>query len=84
MTPSTIGARIRHVRKQAGIGSKELDKKAKLTPGHTAMIEGREGGGIDATTALKIANALGVDLGWLITGKTKAKPRKIADPSSEG
>lgn len=77
MTPSTIGARIRQVREKAGIGSKELDGLADLSPGHTAMIEGRKGKGIDATTALKIANALGIDLSWLITGKA-SRARKAA------
>lgn len=69
----TIADRVRMAREAAGIGSRELDQLAHLTPGHTAMIEGRKGkAGLGAETALKLAKALGVPLDWLITGEGKS------------
>lgn len=73
MTPATtIAERLRKTREAAKIGSSELDKLAGLSIGHVSVIEGRKNQSIDASTAAKLAHALGVSLEWLITGEGQA------------
>lgn len=56
-----------------GLSTKELDRLAGITPGHTWWIEskGADGSkkGIETGTADKLAAALGISLEYLIRGE---------------
>lgn len=80
--PKTIADRIRFAREINKMRSRALDRAANLSPGHTAVIESRDDGGIESGTATKIAAALHVSLDWLLTGQgdgpTAAEPAQGA------
>jgi transcriptional regulator with XRE-family HTH domain len=67
MPKSTFASRLRRARLARGLGSRELDRKAKLNEGHVSVLEGR-GGDASATTTEKLARALDVDATWLLFG----------------
>lgn len=58
----------------AGISTKELDKLADISPGHTWVIESAKGG-TEAKTLDKVAGVLGLSLDYLVRGKS---PRPTA------
>lgn len=62
-----IAARLKFARARLGISARELDRRADLTEGHTSLLETGTRG-IEALTAAKLAEALGVSLDWLVRG----------------
>jgi ribosome-binding protein aMBF1 (putative translation factor) len=76
----TLGGRVRVAREKLNIGSGDLDKLAKLTAGHVAVIESRGDAAVALDTAVKLAKALGVSLDWLLTGAGEG-PKPAADPA---
>jgi len=65
-----IAARIARSRKMKGLGSRELARLAKLSEASISRIEKRKADGIEVETVFRIADALRVDRGWLVTGVT--------------
>jgi transcriptional regulator with XRE-family HTH domain len=50
-------------------GKSRLAKKAKMSPGHlSALLDNQRVGGVQAALVIRIANALEVNAGWLLTG----------------
>lgn len=83
MTPnlSTFRGRLAFARSLSGLSQYRLSKLARLYKSHVGLLEsGRpsgEGGPprgerVDADTARKIADVLGLSLDWLIAGKGDA------------
>lgn len=50
------------------LGTRELDRLAGLTEGHTSAIETGNRPNVEARTAAALARVLGVSLDWLVTG----------------
>lgn len=65
----SLSLRLRRARELAGISARELDRLARLTEGHTSLIESGERSNVEARTATALATTLGLSLDWLITGK---------------
>ncbi|AVU02477.1 helix-turn-helix transcriptional regulator [Xanthomonas oryzae pv. oryzae] len=77
----TIGSRVRRERELQGIERREL--AAKTGVGYSTLSE-LERGGMQTTTKLRvIADALGVSLQWLETGKGEKKPGIPVSPVLE-
>ncbi|OWB26834.1 XRE family transcriptional regulator [Xanthomonas oryzae pv. oryzicola] len=77
----TIGSRVRRERELQGIERREL--AAKTGVGYSTLSE-LERGGMQTTTKLRvIADALGVSLQWLETGKGEKKPSIPVSPVLE-
>jgi len=64
----TLGERLRSARLLAGISTKEVDRLAGTTPGHTWWIESSKGG-TEVGTVDKVTKVLGVSLDYLIRGE---------------
>ena len=54
-----------------GLSTRELDRLAGITEGHTSLIETGARPNIEARTAASLARVLGVSLDWLVTGAGK-------------
>jgi transcriptional regulator with XRE-family HTH domain len=72
-----MGARLAWARKVAGLATRDLDKLAGLTPGHTASIEAGRRPNPSVRTVLALARVLGVTCDWLIDG-SGALPSRAA------
>lgn len=77
-----IGERLRWARESAGISQRKLARLAGLkSEMHVRIIEGGDAAkGIESTTAIALATALGVSLDWLLTG---GEPQPSADAIRE-
>jgi len=64
-----LASRIRSARKTAKLGSRELDIRAGLAKGHTALMETRRRRDPYASTIAKLAKVLGVSTDWLLMGR---------------
>lgn len=65
----SFGERVRVVRERRGLSALALDRRAGLTPGHSAQIESGRVPRVSLKTAAAIAEALDVRIDWLATGK---------------
>ena len=66
-----IAARVLQIRAAAGLSAHELDVKAGVGRNTTARVEA--GASVPrADTLVRLARALGVELGWLADGKAVA------------
>lgn len=65
----TLSKRLREARQKQGLSASGLDTKAGLTRGHTWQIETGRKPKIEVETAIKLADALGVSLEWLVRGE---------------
>jgi transcriptional regulator with XRE-family HTH domain len=73
---TTFGARLKYARELAGLNKAALSSLAGLpSPAHVGMIE-KSKGGTTTRTAVKLAAALGVSVGWLISGDGRAPSRR--------
>jgi transcriptional regulator with XRE-family HTH domain len=65
----TLGTRLKRTRERAGLSASELSQLAGLkNTSHVGMIERGARPGISATTAVGLAQALGCNVVWLVTG----------------
>lgn len=69
-TSSTFGQRLRDLRETAGLSCRGLDSAAGLHFNHVAALERLDN--CQATTARKLAEALGCSVGWLLAGEGEA------------
>lgn len=77
----TIGSRVRQEREAQGVDRKELANRTGI--GYSTISE-LERGGMQTTTKLRlIADALGVSLRWLETGKGPKEPAAHSGSSTE-
>lgn len=67
--------RIKWAREKRGLSCQALDRKAGLSPGHTAYIESGARANPTGDTIVKIATALNVEIAWLMAGGPKPKLR---------
>jgi transcriptional regulator with XRE-family HTH domain len=76
MTP--LAERLRDLRAKAEISTRDLDRLAGLSPGHTYLLESGAGRGsrVSADVALALAYVFGVELEWLINGKGEAPTQR--------
>ncbi len=64
-----IASRIQFTRQSRGLAQYHLENLAGIASGQVCRIEaGVRGNALSVEVLLKIANALQVDVGWLITG----------------
>lgn len=63
-----LGERIRDVRTELGLSQRELAAKASVSPGQVGHLEKGTRDNPERDTAVKIADALGVAVEWLLTG----------------
>jgi transcriptional regulator with XRE-family HTH domain len=79
----TIAARVRFARQLSGFSARELSALAGLgSKTHVALIEDGERPDPQSSTVAKIAEALGVDAAWLLTGTGKAPTEKTIRAAS--
>ena len=80
---TTIGSRIKERRTALGLTVGDLAKESKLSESLIEKLErNNRGSGTTAETALAIADALAVDVRWLVTGDDAAPgTADPADPS---
>ena len=64
---ATLAANLRRLRELAGLSCRELDRRAGLGEGHTALIESGERSNVQLTTLRALAKALDAELAELIT-----------------
>ena len=69
----TLGERLRWAREKAGQGSARLSIEAGLSHAAVSRLESREDAGIEALTAFRLADILGVDARWLVCGDRDPK-----------
>jgi transcriptional regulator with XRE-family HTH domain len=69
----TLGERLRWAREKAGQGSARLSIDAGLSHAAVSRLESREDAGIEALTAFRLADLLGVDARWLVCGDKDPK-----------
>lgn len=67
-TEETFGDRLARARELGGLSARKLSALAGLASGHVTLIEHRRKT-VEARTAIRLANALGVSPDWLIEGK---------------
>ena len=63
-----IAKRIRGQMGALDLSARGLSLRAGLSERHVGKILERGGGGVEVDTLMKIATALGVSVGWLLTG----------------
>ena len=63
----SLANRLKSIRQQRGLSARELATSAGLSHATVAAIEAR-GAGAGTGTIVKLAQVLGVDLTWLLTG----------------
>lgn len=68
-TIGAIGGRLALARALAGISARELDLLAGQPKGHASIIEGRPDAPAYTSTAVRYADALGLDLNWLLADR---------------
>lgn len=61
--------RLAWARGVSGLKARALDRLAGLAEGHTSMIEARSRRTPSASTAEKLARALGLPFEWLVLGR---------------
>jgi transcriptional regulator with XRE-family HTH domain len=70
---SSLSERLRTARLLAhDLGTRELDRLAGLTEGHTSAIETGTRPNVEVRTATALASVLGVSLDWLANGEGRA------------
>lgn len=73
LTP--FAERLRDLRAKAELSTRDLDRIAGLSAGHTYLLEGgqgRENKRVSAEVALAVAHVFGVRIEWLINGEGDA------------
>lgn len=65
----TLGQRLKWAREAAGLSTRELDARARLTPGHTNAIESGRRLDPSTSTTRALAHALDISLDWLVDGE---------------
>lgn len=82
---SGLAERLREARERAGLSARALDEKAGITPGHTTLIESGRRESPAVETIRKLAEALGVSIDWLVTGRESGTlPGEDDAPSRNG
>jgi transcriptional regulator with XRE-family HTH domain len=58
-----------------GLSTRQLDERADLSPGYVWRLEAGQRTNVSASTAERLAFALGVSVGWLLTGESTGPSR---------
>lgn len=72
-----LPTRLKYARERAGLSGAALAKRAGIDPGQVSRYENPESGrvaGIEAATIIKLAEALGVPVGWLAADEGTLPP----------
>jgi transcriptional regulator with XRE-family HTH domain len=82
--PAGVGGRIRHVRIQRGLTLERLAEKAEISKSFLWDVE--QGSGISGERLLRVANALGASLDYLMRGEavSEHKPSSVEIPAELG
>lgn len=67
----SVADRITKILTEKGLSQRDVERAAGMKKGHLSVILER-GGGMHKDTAPRVAEALGVSLGWLLTGEGEA------------
>ena len=78
--PTGVGGRIRHVRIQRGLTLEQLAEKSEISKSFLWDVE--QGSGISGERLLRVANALGASLDYLMRGEavSEFKPSSVEIP----
>ncbi len=77
--------RLVYARKRAGFTQKELATRSKINASQLSRLEaGERVEGIEASTAIRLAQALGVPVGWLIADEGDAGPVPVFEEPPRG
>ena len=79
-----FASRLRSARSRLDISARELDRRAGLTEGHTSLMESGKRERLEAATAAKLAQALGVTLDWLVIGEGDGPEERPSKTGTEG
>lgn len=74
MAPIHLG-RVRELRKAKGMTQVQLAEAAGIRPASLSALESGQTTGVDFGTLEAVANALGVDAGYLIVHERKDSPK---------
>ncbi len=90
-----LPGRLKYARERAGLTGAALAEKAGIDPSQVSRYENPESGragGIEAATLIRLAEALGVPVGWLAADEgtlppvpvfRERKPAEPAEPDSD-
>ena len=84
--PQSVGERLRYVREQQGLSLDRLANKAEISKSFLSGVENNKSG-ISGENLLKVANALGASLDYLLRGQPTSgteEPRSVEIPSELG
>ena len=84
--PQSVGERLRYVREQQGLSLDRLADKAEVSKSFLSGVENNKSG-ISGENLLKVANALGASLDYLLRGQPTlgtAESRSVEIPSELG
>ena len=74
----TLGARLRHARMMKALTLRELRDQSGVQAHTLSRLENNLVDSPRMGTVRKLADALGVDAGWLLTGSTDELPKLAA------
>ena len=84
--PQSVGGRLRYVREQQGLSLDRLAAKAEVSKSFLSEVE-NDKSGISGERLLRVANALGASLDYLLRGQRTPgmeEPRSVEIPSELG
>lgn len=77
--------RLTYARKRAGFTKKELAERSNVNASQLSRLEaGERVEGIEAFTVMRLAQALGVPVGWLLADEGGAGPVPVFDEPPRG
>ena len=74
----TLPARLKYARERTGMTATALAERAEMDLSQISRLEsGERAGGIEAATVIRLAQALGVPIGWLAADEGQLPPAPI-------
>ena len=80
---SSLGARIRRTRLDKGLTQNELARLVHVSREAVSQWESGDSKGLKPENLVRVAKVLGVDVEWLVTGKSSPRPRSVSDLTPE-
>lgn len=75
----TVGQRLKETRTLSGLSTKEVDKLAGISPGHTWTLEKAETASAEAKTLNAVCVVLGLSLDYLVRGEGEPPTKEQID-----
>jgi len=77
----SLGARLRQARKEAGLTQEALAGKVGFNKSHISLVE-TDQSGLSRLAVQAIAQALGVNSSWLLTGEGEMRPPAVRESAT--